>query len=88
MWRPHGIRFDEQHHKISSTFQHFRYLDADEATFRHAVHICRSCCASGIIVRSSVDCLIAATALQHHAYPLHHDRDSETMAKHFSLTFF
>jgi predicted nucleic acid-binding protein len=83
-----GIRFNEQHHKIAGILQHFQLLEADQATFRHAAHIYRTCRAHGITVRSSLDCLIAATALQHDAYVLHHDRDFEAMGKHFPLKFF
>ncbi|MDX2023824.1 MAG: PIN domain-containing protein [Deltaproteobacteria bacterium] len=48
--------------------------------FEQAVSLFRSARRSGITVRSSVDCLIAATAIQHGVVVLHRDRDYANLA--------
>ncbi len=45
-----------------------------------AIELYRSARRSGMTVRSSVDCLIAACALQHHLTVLHRDRDFQALA--------
>ena len=57
-------------------------------TFREAAHIYRTCRAKGFTIRSSMDCLICATALQHQAWVLHNDRDFDAIARFFPLKFF
>ncbi len=46
-----------------------------------AVALYRSGRRSGLTIRSSVDCLIAACALRHNLTVLHHDRDFELLAQ-------
>lgn len=46
-----------------------------------AVDLYRAARRAGLTVRSSVDCLIAATALRHDVGVLHHDRDYSALAK-------
>lgn len=46
-----------------------------------AVNLYRSARRAGITVRSSIDCLIAATALRHDVGVLHCDRDYGALAK-------
>jgi predicted nucleic acid-binding protein len=46
-----------------------------------AVHLYRVARRAGITVRSSVDCLIAASALRHDVGVLHHDRDFAQLAR-------
>jgi len=49
--------------------------------FEEAVGLYRRARASGLTVRSSVDCLIAACALRHGLTVLHHDRDYALLAR-------
>ena len=83
-----GIRFDDQHRKIASILSHYEYLEADQETFRRAALIYRTCRSKGFTIRSSMDCLIAATALQKDAYVLHQDRDYDAIAQFFPLKMF
>jgi predicted nucleic acid-binding protein len=46
-----------------------------------AVALYRTGRRSGLTIRSSVDCLIAACALRHDLAVLHHDRDFELLAR-------
>ena len=49
--------------------------------FDEAVQLYRSARRTGLTVRSSVDCLIAACALRHQLTVLHHDRDFDSIAR-------
>lgn len=64
-------------------FQRIRILEdpLGRDVFEEAVAIFRSARKSGITVRSSVDCLIAACALRHDAVVLHVDRDFSNLAR-------
>ena len=53
----------------------------DAALIEEAVALCRAARRQGLTVRSSVDCLIAATALRHDVEVLHRDRDFTALAK-------
>jgi predicted nucleic acid-binding protein len=46
-------------------------------TFEHAAHLYRRCRKEGHTVRGTVDCLVAAVALEHGLSLLAHDRDFE-----------
>ena len=52
----------------------------------HAIDLFRSARRSGVTVRSSVDCLIAAVAIRSRATVLHLDRDFTNLARVSSLT--
>lgn len=49
--------------------------------FADAVTLYRSGRRSGLTIRSSVDCLVAACALRHGLTVLHHDRDFDLLAR-------
>lgn len=49
------------------------------ATYEHAAALSRRCRAAGKTVRGTVDCLIAAVALEHRATVLAADRDMATL---------
>ncbi|HJX66059.1 MAG TPA: PIN domain nuclease [Polyangia bacterium] len=49
-------------------------------TYQHAAHLFRTCRAAGRSVRGTLDCLIAAIALEHSVELLAHDRDFETLS--------
>ncbi|HTP25083.1 MAG TPA: PIN domain-containing protein, partial [Anaeromyxobacteraceae bacterium] len=49
--------------------------------FEAAVDLYRRCHSRGITVRSSIDCLIAASAVEHDLVVLHHDRDYALIAR-------
>ena len=56
-----------------------------QATFDQAVDLYRAARRAGFTVRSSVDCLIAASAIRHHLEVLHDDRDYDALARVSSL---
>jgi hypothetical protein len=46
-----------------------------------AIDIYRRARRAGVTVRSSVDCLVAASAIRHHLTVVHHDRDYAAIAR-------
>lgn len=50
-------------------------------SYRDAARLYFRCRESGVTVRSTVDCLIARTAIEHDLVLLHSDRDYENMAR-------
>lgn len=60
-------------------------LEINQATYLAAAQIYRDLRIRGITIRKSIDCIIAAVALQHQCHLLHNDRDFEMIAKHFPL---
>jgi predicted nucleic acid-binding protein len=53
----------------------------EREVFESAVGFYRSARRAGVTIRSSVDCLIAASALRHDLTILHHDRDYPQLAR-------
>ncbi len=80
-----GLKEDAQFAKIERILSAFDYLPTSPAAFRHAAEIYRKLRSKGLTVRSSMDCIIAATALAHDVHLVHHDRDYDGIAKHFPL---
>jgi hypothetical protein len=60
-------------------------LPISETVFVRAADIYRKLRKQGITIRKSNDCIIAATALEHHCLLLHNDKDFAPIAKHYSL---
>ncbi len=83
-----GVREDSQHRKISRLFNTFDYLETDKEIYFTAADIYRTCRAKGFTIRSTIDCIIAATALRHDAEVLHDDQDYEVIARFFPLKVF
>jgi hypothetical protein len=54
-------------------------------TYEHAADLYRRCRRGGRTVRGTVDCLVAALALEHGLPVLAHDRDFRTLAKRCGL---
>ena len=60
----------------------FVYLPLiEESDFVTAGELYRRCRSKGVIIRSQVDCLIAAVAIRNEAVLLHCDRDFDHLAK-------
>ena len=60
-------------------------LPMPEAVFISAADIYRTLRKRGITIRKTNDCIIAATALEHHCRLLHNDKDFTSIAEHFPL---
>jgi predicted nucleic acid-binding protein len=68
--------------------QKFYHLSDPVESFARAARIYMLCRKKGITVRSTIDCLVAQTALEHNLLLLHNDRDFEGMARVIPLKFF
>lgn len=77
-----GIVSDALYRKIREILLAFPILCVSGLeTFEEASGIYRDCRKKGLTIRSTVDCLIAATCLQAGAELFHNDRDFEAIAK-------
>lgn len=72
-----GFRDERAFRLARESLLAFPMVDSPLPLARHldAVDLYRLCRSRGVAVRSSVDCLIAACALQHDLEVLHRDRD-------------
>ncbi len=60
------------------------FYPADPLQFHHhAAHILFACRTKGITVRSTIDCLVAQTAIEHELVLLHDDKDFEHIQQVF-----
>ena len=57
-------------------------------SYSDAAHIYFSCRKKGVTIRSTIDCLIAQTALEQNLLLLHNDKDFEAMASIIGLRLY
>ena len=70
------------------TTQRFYHLKDPVNSFLNAAKLYLECRKKGITIRSTIDCLIAETALEHELTLLHNDDDFVAMARVIPLKFF
>jgi predicted nucleic acid-binding protein len=78
-----GIKGEKAHREIKKalgTIRHY-HLPAQEETYERAANLYRICRAKGITPRSSIDLLIAQTALEYGLILLHNDHDFNQIAR-------
>jgi predicted nucleic acid-binding protein len=80
-----GIREDQDYSKASIRFEAFIYLPMGQGTFKKAAGIYRTLRRTGVTIRNTVDCMIAAVAIEHDITLLHNDRDFMPIAQHCGL---
>ena len=82
-----GVRQETQASRVRGILRAMPLLcnPLKRSTFEHAAEIYRIGRRTGITVRSSHDCLIAAIALENSASVWHHDRDFDQIARFTSL---
>ena len=80
-----GIRSDVDYRKTATYFKSLVFLPMTYPTFVRAAEIYRALRRKGVTVRRPVDCLIAATAIEHDVLLLHNDRDFDPIEKHAGL---
>jgi predicted nucleic acid-binding protein len=68
--------------------QRFYHLKDPIGSFAEAAKIYLDCRKKGITIRSTIDCLIAQTALENNLLLLHEDSDFDLMAKVIPLKFY
>jgi predicted nucleic acid-binding protein len=80
-----GIREEKQFVSTRRQFENLIYLEDDRSTFELGPTIYRELRRQGITIRNSIDCLIAATVIQHGVNFLENDRDYKFIDGHFPL---
>jgi predicted nucleic acid-binding protein len=78
-----GVDDDDRFEEMRDAMYDLRAIE-DPLTvelFHEAILLYRAARKSGVTVRSSVDCLIAACAIRHGALVLHRDRDFDHLAR-------
>jgi len=80
-----GIREERDYIATKQQFDNLIYLGEDKSTFELGATIHRNLRKQGITIRSSIDCLIAATVIQHGVSLLENDRDYPFIDSHYPL---
>ena len=76
-----GLRVNKEHNEVRGYLLEFPvYNPKGTATYIAAAAIYRNCARHGKSVRKTVDCLIAAVAMENDFILLHNDRDFESIA--------
>ncbi|MFZ5875100.1 MAG: type II toxin-antitoxin system VapC family toxin [Nitrospirota bacterium] len=71
-----GIRHDALYQETKEHLLQFPLFHPEGvSTFLHAAEIYRACRRRGRTIRSTIDCVIAAIAIEHDLMVLHRDRD-------------
>ncbi len=81
-----GIRDEKDYVEVAAGFGSFLYLPMNQRTFVKAAELYRALRSKGITIRNSVDCMIAAVAIEHDIPLLHSDRDFVPIAQYCGLT--
>ena len=80
-----GISDDTTYRRVRRDLSPLIMLPMPSTVFVRAADIYRKLRKQGITIRKSNDCIIAATALEHHCQLLHNDKDFTPVAKQFPL---
>jgi predicted nucleic acid-binding protein len=80
-----GIADDATHRRIRRYLSPLIMLPMPETVFVRAADIYRKLRKTGITIRKSNDCIIAAVAMEHHCPLMHNDKDFSPIEKHFPL---
>ena len=80
-----GIANDTTHRRVRRYLVPLILLPMPEAVFARAADIYRRLRKQGTTLRKTNDCIIAATALQHHCRLLHNDKDFAPIASDYPL---
>lgn len=80
-----GIREDKELGTTKRLFEGLIYLYDDRSTFELGAAIYRELRRKGCTIRNSIDCLIAATVVQHDVAFLENDRDYQFIDQHYPL---
>jgi len=76
-----GIKEERTHQQIQKHLLSFPiFLTKGIDTYLHASDIFRTCRRRGKTIRKTVDCIIAAIAIENKLILLHHDRDFDQIA--------
>lgn len=80
-----GIRSTREHKQVEDLFSSLIFLEMQRETFLSAAEIYRKLCLRGITVRKTIDCMIAAVAVEYKIPLLHNDNDFDPIVKYCGL---
>ncbi|MCP4715082.1 MAG: PIN domain nuclease [Deltaproteobacteria bacterium] len=80
-----GIQNDLEYKKTKDLFNNLLFLPMSYQVFVHSSKIYRSLRKKGITIRNTVDCMIAAVAIESKIPLLHNDKDFIPIEKHCGL---
>lgn len=80
-----GIRAKKDRKELERRFGSLLLVPQKRSTILLAAEIHQDLKRKGITIRSIIDCLIAATAIETGANVLHKDRDFDFIAKHYPI---
>jgi hypothetical protein len=80
-----GIRDDAEFKKTRDLLANLVFLPTSYSVYLSSAEIYRALRRKGITIRKSVDCMIAAVAIEHKIPLLHNDKDFIPIEKHFDL---
>jgi predicted nucleic acid-binding protein len=80
-----GARNEKEWTELNNYLSTQDYIDPSIQSWSHAARIYYELRRQGITVRNTIDCLIAASAIEHDLLLLHDDRDFEVIAHGTSL---
>jgi predicted nucleic acid-binding protein len=80
-----GIRHDKDYVKTKQYFGHLVYLPVGRRTYLRAADLYREARKHGETLRRTIDCIIAACAIQHSVFLLENDSDFDAIARYSTL---
>lgn len=85
-----GVRTEDDFEKVKKYLdtQQFYHVKDVRESYASAAKIYFLCRKRGLTVNSTIDCLIAQTAIENNLFLLHHDTDFDNIAKVADLKIF
>ena len=85
-----GVRNEKEFRMVQEYLgsQRFYRLRDEKRSYEEAAMLYYKCKKRGITIGSTIDCLIAQTALENNIFLLHNDKDFDLMAQVAPLKFF
>lgn len=80
-----GIKNPREYRIITNSLAPLIFLDMKQSTFVLAAEIFRILRKQGITIRKTIDCMIAAVAIENELILLHNDRDFNLIKKYCGL---
>ncbi|MCK4859548.1 MAG: PIN domain nuclease [Candidatus Omnitrophica bacterium] len=80
-----GIEDEKEFLKTESLLNNLIYLPMSRDTFFLAAKIYRRLRSRGVTIRKSIDCMIAAVAIENKIFLLHNDEDFNLIVDYFKL---
>ncbi|MDA8139123.1 MAG: PIN domain nuclease [Desulfobacteraceae bacterium] len=83
-----GIRDDSEFQHTKELLANLIFLPMRYSVYLRSAEIYRNLRRKGVTIRKSVDCMIAAVAIEHDIFLLHNDKDFHPIEIHFGLKKF